>query len=28
VRHHPFEKRIGWTLETVLKDKKHQLSES
>ena len=25
VRHHPFEKRIEWTLETVLKDKKHQL---
>jgi cation diffusion facilitator family transporter len=25
VRHHAFEKRIEWTLETVLKDKKHQL---
>jgi len=28
VRHHPLKKRIGWTLETVLKDKKHQLAES
>lgn len=28
VRHHPFERKIEWTLETVLKDKKHQLSES
>ena len=25
VRHHPFEKRIEWTLENILKDKKHQL---
>lgn len=28
VRHHPFEKRIEWNPGTVLKDKKHQLSES
>ena len=25
VRHHPLEKRIEWTLENTLKDKKHQL---
>jgi cation diffusion facilitator family transporter len=25
VRHHSFEKRIEWTLENILKDKKHQL---
>ncbi len=25
VRHHPFEKRIEWTLENILQDKKHQL---
>ena len=25
VRHHVFEKRIEWTLENILKDKKHQL---
>lgn len=25
VRHHPFEAQIEWTIETVLKDKKHQL---
>jgi len=25
VRHHPLEKRIEWTLENILKDKKHQL---
>lgn len=25
VRHHPFEKRIEWTLENILRDKKHQL---
>jgi cation diffusion facilitator family transporter len=25
VRHHPFEKRIEWTLENILIDKKHQL---
>lgn len=27
VRHHPFAKRIEWTLENILIDKKHQLSE-
>jgi cation diffusion facilitator family transporter len=27
VRHHPFAKRIEWTLENILTDKKHQLSE-
>ena len=26
VRHHPFEKRIEWTLENILQNKKHQLS--
>ena len=25
VRHHPLEKKIEWTLENILKDKKHQL---
>ncbi|HEV8286588.1 MAG TPA: cation diffusion facilitator family transporter [Chitinophagaceae bacterium] len=25
VRHHPFEKKIEWTLENILRDKKHQL---
>lgn len=25
VRHHPFEKRIGWTLENLQQNKKHQL---
>jgi cation diffusion facilitator family transporter len=25
VRHHPLEKRIEWTLENILRDKKHQL---
>jgi cation diffusion facilitator family transporter len=25
VRHHPFAKRIDWTLENILQDKKHQL---
>jgi len=25
VRHHSFEKRVGWTLENILRDKKHQL---
>lgn len=25
VRHHPFEKRIDWTVENISKDKKHQL---
>jgi cation diffusion facilitator family transporter len=25
VRHHPFEKKIAWTLENILRDKKHQL---
>ena len=25
VRHHPFEKKIEWSLENILSDKKHQL---
>jgi len=25
VRHHPFEKKVEWTLENILQDKKHQL---
>lgn len=28
VRHHPFEKRIEWTLENILQNKKHQLTQS
>jgi cation diffusion facilitator family transporter len=28
VRHHPFERRIDWTLENIIKDKKHQLPAS
>ena len=28
VRHHSFEKRINWTLENILQDKKHQLPVS
>ena len=28
VRHHPFERRIDWSLENIIKDKKHQLPAS